>query len=224
MGKNTEELKRYIPTAEAIAQTLGRHCEATLYDLSSPESSVIYTVNSHVTGSAVGQPFSPSLTQMLLSPKRKEDVVANYRTQTEDKRTIKTTTVLLRDREGEAIGALCIRVDIESVIGFKDFLEEFVRTEQEALVGESIREKDHGKDKEVGSVWEIVDQMIAQLILGRNVDEIDKNGKLQIVQTMELKGLFLIKGAMEKVAAELKISKVTLYSYLDEIRKQSKVE
>ena len=36
---------------------------------------------------------------------------------------------------------------------------------------------------------------------------------------MNDKGLFLIKGAADKVAERMNISKVTVYSYLDEIRK-----
>jgi predicted transcriptional regulator YheO len=36
---------------------------------------------------------------------------------------------------------------------------------------------------------------------------------------MDKKGVFLIKGAVEKVAEKLNISKVTVYSYLDAIKK-----
>ena len=36
---------------------------------------------------------------------------------------------------------------------------------------------------------------------------------------MDDKGVFLIKGAIDKVAERLNISKVTVYSYLDEIKK-----
>ncbi|MET3289735.1 transcriptional regulator [Brevibacillus fluminis] len=212
MGKYSEELKRYIPIADAIAQTFGRVCEVVLHDLSTPQSSVIYTVNNHVTGRAVGQPFNHLITQVLLSQKLQNDVVANYRTETEDKRTIKSTTVLLRDAKGEAIGALCINVDIEPMVDMKNFIEDFIRMDEEPL--------EEGEVDVVGNVWEIVDNLITRMITEKEVDELDKDAKLQIVQFMDKKGIFLIKGAMEKVAAELKISKVTLYSYLDEIRSQ----
>lgn len=36
---------------------------------------------------------------------------------------------------------------------------------------------------------------------------------------MDDKGVFLIKGAIDKVAERLNISKVTVYSYLDKIKK-----
>ena len=37
---------------------------------------------------------------------------------------------------------------------------------------------------------------------------------------MESKGLFMVKGVMEKVAERLGIAKVTVYSYLDEIKEK----
>lgn len=35
---------------------------------------------------------------------------------------------------------------------------------------------------------------------------------------MDEKGVFLVKGAIDKVAASMGLSKVTIYSYLDEVR------
>ena len=43
--------------------------------------------------------------------------------------------------------------------------------------------------------------------------------KLDLIQFMDDKGVFLIKGAIDKVAERLNISKVTVYSYLDKIKK-----
>ena len=41
---------------------------------------------------------------------------------------------------------------------------------------------------------------------------------------MEQKGIFLVKGAIDKVALRMGISKVTVYSYLDEIRNRREKE
>ena len=42
----------------------------------------------------------------------------------------------------------------------------------------------------------IVEQMINQMISEKDVEKIEKNEKLQIVQFMDKKGVFLIKGAL----------------------------
>ncbi|MED1724292.1 helix-turn-helix transcriptional regulator [Brevibacillus parabrevis] len=216
MGKYAEELRRYIPIADAMAQTFGKNCEVVLHDLSSPQSSVIYTANNHVMGRAVGQSFNHLITQVLLSQKLQNDVVANYRTETEDGRTIKSTTALIRNADGEAIGAFCINIDIHPLVSTREFIEDFIRMDEEPLEREEV--------EVVQNVWEIVEQMIDQMISEKDVEKIDKNEKMQIVQFMDKKGVFLIKGALEKVAAELKISKVTMYSYLDELRRNQKQE
>jgi len=42
-----------------------------------------------------------------------------------------------------------------------------------------------------------------------------------MIRFMEQKGIFLIKGTIDRVAEKLKISKVTVYSYLDEIKEKN---
>lgn len=39
-----------------------------------------------------------------------------------------------------------------------------------------------------------------------------------MIRFMETRGVFLVKGAIDRVSEKLGISKVTVYSYLDEIR------
>jgi predicted transcriptional regulator YheO len=204
-----EELQKYIPIANAITQTFGGNCEVVLHDLSLPQSSVIYTSNNNVTGREVGQPFNHIITQVLLSKNFHNDVVANYRTKTADGKEIKSTTVLLRDTKGEAIGALCINYDLTLINNMKQFLESFTSLEEEKLENEV---------EVMGNVQEIVDNLIARIVHQNDIEQMDRSQRIGLVRFMDEKGVFLIKGAMEKVADELKISKVTLYSYLEEIR------
>ena len=41
---------------------------------------------------------------------------------------------------------------------------------------------------------------------------------VEIVKFMDEKGNFLVKGAIDQVAARMGVSKVTVYSYLDEAK------
>ncbi|MED0890754.1 PAS domain-containing protein [Aneurinibacillus migulanus] len=50
----------------------------------------------NVTGRAVGQLFNHIITQVRLSKKLRDDVVANYKTRTEDHRIIKYTVILMK--------------------------------------------------------------------------------------------------------------------------------
>ena len=69
------------------------------------------------------------------------------------------------------------------------------------------------------NVMEIVDDLIDKIIDQDNVDNLKRKDKLDLIQFMDDKGVFLIKGAIDKVAERLNISKVTVYSYPDKIKK-----
>ncbi|CAM2834305.1 hypothetical protein GCM10007176_19510 [Salinicoccus roseus] len=78
-------------------------------------------------------------------------------------------------------------------------------------------EKDEA-DEDLENVEEIVDQLIQQIIKTSVHPAMKRHEKVELIRFMEEKGIFLMKGSVEKVASLLGISKVTVYSYLDEIK------
>jgi predicted transcriptional regulator YheO len=104
-------LQQYIPVAEVIAKSFGHDCEVVLHDLTVPQSSVVYTVNNHVTGRQVGQSFNHLVTDVLLSQNFTNDFSANYYFHSDDGRLIKSSTLLIRDQDKKVMGALCINID-----------------------------------------------------------------------------------------------------------------
>lgn len=210
MAQMNNELVKYISIANVIAQTFGKHCEVVIHDLTIPQNSVVYTVNNHVTGRKVGQSFEHLIKDVLLSKKFEHDCTANYVTITEDGRKIKSSTALIRNSENKVIGALCINYDLEHLQNMKNFLDEFMAAEQEEP--KTIVEP-------FENIMEIVDDLIDKIIGNTQIETLKRKDKIELISFMDKKGLFLIKGAVEKTAEKLQISKVTVYSYLDEIRK-----
>jgi len=210
MTSENKALETYIPIANLIAQTFGKNCEVVLHDLSIPQNSVVYTVNNHVTGRQVGQPFEHLIKDVLLSKNFANDCTANYRTMTVDGKKIKSSTALLRDAKGKVIGALCVNYDLSPLNDMKILLDEFMDTQQEKI--ESTVEP-------FDNVIEIVEDLINKMIGNSPVTNLKRKDKIELIQFMDKKGVFLIKGAIEKVAEKLNISKVTVYSYLDAIKK-----
>lgn len=207
-----KELQKYIPIANLIAKTFGKDCEVVIHDLSIPQNSVVFTVNNHVTGRQIGQSFEHLVKQVLLSKNFDGDYTANYMTVAEDGREIKSSTALIRDSEGKIIGALCINYDLKNIHNVMEFLGEFMNVEQE-------KEKTEKDVEPFNNVMEIVDDLIDKIIDNDNVEGLKRKEKIDLIQFMDKKGIFLIKGAIDKVAEKLNISKVTVYSYLDEIKK-----
>lgn len=204
------ELQRYIPIANLIAKTFGKNCEVVIHDLSIPQNSVVYTVNNHVTGRQIGQSFEHLVKEVLLSKNFDGDCTANYWTTAGDNKAIKSSTALIRDSGGKIIGALCINYDMKPMQDVMDLIGDFVN------VAHTQPEKD---TEPFSNVMEIVDDLIEKMINYDNVKNLKRKDKIDVIQFMDEKGVFLIKGAVEKVAERLNISKVTVYSYLDEIKK-----
>ncbi|WP_019552748.1 helix-turn-helix transcriptional regulator [Propionispira raffinosivorans] len=210
MTSKNKALETYIPIANLIAQTFGKNCEVVLHDLSIPQNSVVYTVNNHVTGRQVGQPFEHLIKDVLLSKNFENDCTANYRTTTIAGKKIKSSTALLRDAKGEVIGALCVNYDLSPLNDMKILLDEFMDTQQEKI---------EATVEPFDNVIEIVEDLINKMIGNSSVTTLKRKDKIELIQFMDKKGVFLIKGAIEKVAEKLNISKVTVYSYLDAIKK-----
>lgn len=212
MSINNKHLKAFIPIADAIAETFGKRCEVVLHDLTRPQSSVAYTKNGHVTGRKVGQSFHHLFPTVLSSSKFSNDHLSNYKTVSDDGRVIKASTALIRDDNGAVVGAFCVNFDVDDLLKSKLFVEEFVSMDE----AENLKE-----EKEiVDSVWDVVTNLIQYAVEDYpiSVNEMTKLDKLKIVSFLNDKGLFLIKGAIDELAASLNVSKVTIYGYLDEIK------
>lgn len=209
-------LENYVAVANMIADTFGDHCEVILHDFSIPQNSVVYIRNNVVTNRQVGQSFTEYFVKdVLLSRKFRDDVSSNYIMKGANGQTIKSSTVLIRDQSGKVIGSLCVNIDISYM---KDLMEKFV-----SMLGIEEPEEEPKEDKEeiavLPNIKEIVDDIIEHTIGDQNIDEMSRDQKINLIRFMNDKGLFLIKGAADKVAERMNISKVTVYSYLDEIRK-----
>jgi predicted transcriptional regulator YheO len=211
MHSPSKHLTKYIPIADMIAATFGKSCEVVIHDLSIPQNSVIYAVNNHVTGRQVGQSFDHLIKQVLLSKKFKGDMTANYKTATENGKKIKSSTALIRDASNAVIGALCVNVDLTSMGPMKAFLDDFLSLAEETPEPETAP---------LENVVKIVDDLIEKIIAQADTASMKKKEKIRLIEFMETKGVFLIKGAIDKVASRLGISRVTVYSYLDEIKKR----
>lgn len=242
-------VSQLIPVVDMIARTFGKDCEVVLHDLTQPRNSVVYAVNGHVTGREIGQSFDHLITHVLLSKDFKDDVSANYSFRTGDGTLIRSSTALIKNEDGVAVGAVCINLDTSADIavlrrlqelyqGFAGLTEQPIETvrqkgpESEEPVersskknGEQFLEPPAEKSKApklLGeNVVDMADHLIDQIVGGQDVSQIQRDEKVQMVRFMHEKGLFLIKGTIERVAEKLGVSKVTIYSYLDEVKNVS---
>ena len=205
-------LKSCIPVADMIAGTFGPRCEVAVHDLTQPESSVVYVANGTVTGRRIGQSFDHLVRQVLMNPDFHDDRVINYTFETADGRPIKSSSALIRDENGQVIGMLCINYDIS--------LEQQLQGALAGFLGAAPQPVPKQTGDVTGEVETILQGLIERIIGDADVRNMPRRKSVELIRFMDEKGIFLVKGAVEKVAALMGVSKVTVYSYLNEAREK----
>ena len=205
-------LKQYYPIADLIAGTFGKECEVVVHDLENPEQSVVYAVNGEVTGRTKGQSFDHLIKNVLLNKDFKEDRLINYTFDTADGRKIRSSSLLIRDEKQEVIGMICINYDMSHYLAMQKSLTAFFGTAgAEAPQTEPEQEPDQNG-------MAIIDDLIMKIIGTDDAKNLNRRRCVELVKFMDDKGVFLVKGAMDKVAELMGVSRITIYSYLDEAK------
>ena len=211
-------LESFIPIAEGIAKMFGERCEVVLHDLSHPETSIIYIVNGSVSGRKIGDGIRDLLWDVIRSPDFNENVLANYTSTRTSGKKIKSTTVVIRNPEGKIVGALCINFDITGMDAVGEFMEKFL--DVQAIVPPENMIVKIEKSNVLDILEHIIDKTIADNYPN---DGWSREKMIYVIGFLEKKGAFLIKGAVEWVAAKLGISRFTVYSYLKEVRAENRL-
>lgn len=211
---------------EAIGSVIGQNTELVLHDLSQPENSVVAIINGHVTGRSVGSPVlvgphhDHGFAAVLKAPKDARPgepvVVRNYPTASPQGLPLRSATAVFRDENGEAYASLCINADLSGIVAAQACLAELLgaapKTEHPQIESPSM------------------EQLMTEIIQGALADSkstqgvMKKKAKLEAVRQMQERGLFIVKGGIEKAAAVLGVTRYTIHNYLNEIRARQENE
>lgn len=216
-------LKRFVPLVKTIAQMFEKNCEVVLHDFSEPQKSIVAIENGQVTGRKIGDPIT-DLTLRIWHKggygKKKEDEILNYRTKTKDGKTLRSSSVFIRDNQKKIIGCLCINYDLTEYLMFNKVIREFCTTID--LEKEKLKD---GTETFSSNVDEVLGNIIQKAIekVGKPVSMMQKNDKLMVAKIVNEKGSFLIKGAVDQLAKEINVSRFTIYNYLSELKTKKKI-
>jgi predicted transcriptional regulator YheO len=197
--------------AEGIVETLGSNCEVVIHDFNDLSASIIY-IAGNVTNRKVGGPIT-DLT--FKEYKGKGDNVENrynYTTRTRDGKILKSSTMFLRNAKNKVIGCLCLNIDVTQYINLK------------LLIDNIIGFKEIGELKNIENFATSTEETIEAISLeiakkfGKSPANMNKDERLEFIKTLNEKGIFVLKGSVDKIAKILGISKYTVYGYIQEIK------
>ncbi len=197
--------------AAGLAAQFGKNCEIVIHDLTSGslEHSIVHIENGGLTGRKVGD--GPS--RIVFDAIRHEngplkDKLA-YLTRTENGRTLKSSTIYIKDDDGNPSYIFSINFDITTLLAVEDGVHSIVSCEEHEVVASP-----HVITHDVnGLLDELIEQSVA--LVGVPVPLMTKEDKIKAINFLNDAGAFLITKSGDKVAKYFDISKYTLYSYVD---------
>ena len=201
--------------ANLIEKQFGSNCEVVLHDLSRPYDSTIIDIrNGHITGRKVGDCGS-NLGLEVIRGTVKDGDRFNYFT-TRDDKTLRSSSIYLKDEEDNVRYALCVNVDITEGIKLENYLHNQNRFYLADLEnGERDREEFF-----VNNVNDLVDNILESGInyIGKPPEEMSKEEKARLIEYLDKKGVFLITKSGERISEALGITRYAFYNLLDTVR------
>ncbi|MNM39807.1 YheO-like PAS domain protein [compost metagenome] len=217
-----EERQLTLTVLKAAIQALGsvaaRNMEILLHDLDHPEHSVVAIVNGHLSGRSVGSPI-------LAAPEQDQGFKALLQASTEQRgcapvvlpdypttlkgRTLRSATAIFRDSSGQPFASLCVNTDVTGLDAAMNFLQQF-----QPLGAAPVAT--HTSDS--GDMELLMSDIIANALQRSGQGRMNKQAKVEAVRVMQERGLFIVKGGVEKAAAALGVTRYTVYNYLEQLR------
>ncbi|MFB9948325.1 transcriptional regulator [Rhizobium puerariae] len=204
---------------DGLAATFGPRSEVLVHDLSRAPNSIVALAGS-LTGRKVGGPT----TDFLLGKIRRGDFTdsLNYMSTTEDGRTIRASTMFIREGE-KVLGCLCVNLDVTEWRHLSAFAEW-------QLSGVYARAVDlpqllppaagSGEESYPGDVDALRKQLVARAIeeIGVPPDMMHRKHKIAVVERLEREGFFILRESVQQLASALSVTRHSVYNYLNEVR------
>ncbi len=192
----------------ALGETFAPLCEVVLHDLTVPERSIVQIEN-NLSGRSVGD-SATEIGLARIADSDFPDVVANYANKFADGRPVKCTSIGLKDKSGKFVAAICLNVDVSYLNSVSAYLRELTRIKSEhAPVEENL-----------GSRTQDVGAKIQAFAAARNRDPraLTSAEKGEILQQLAAAGELERRGAAERIAAIMGLSRSNIYYYLKKRR------
>ena len=209
--KSFSDLKQL---ADAIVAMFGRCCEVAIHDLTDLRKSLVY-ISGEVTGREIGAPATDLLVKAVSSKNSEIKDMYNYKTTTRDGRSIKSSTIFLRNSNDEVTAAFCINLDTTDFFNATQALS--------ALLNHNNGNGGEIQETFASSIGETIEALFEQALIevGKQPATMTTEEKIQLTSLLEEQGVFQMKGAVNQVAELTGVSNFTIYNYLKKIRTTS---
>ncbi|MFB7506826.1 helix-turn-helix transcriptional regulator [Streptomyces broussonetiae] len=198
-----------IGEAEKIAVALGRMfpglCEVVLHDLRDPRHA-IRAIENNLSGRRVGDSATELGLARIADPEY-PSVLQNYPNQFPDGRPAKSTSIGIKNTQGEFIAALCLNLDVSVLSSVTLALANLVATDSE----HPDQPLETLRDRNARELRQTVETLAAERAgTPRSLSRADKKA---LVRQLHGDGYFDSRDAAQTIADLLGVSRATVYNY-----------
>ena len=119
MDKTT--LNQFTKLVEFLGKVLGPDYEIVLHDLTDTRCSIVAIANGHVSGRSIGAPLTNlGLKVLTMGSYKNSDYLINYNGASRTNRVLRSSTMFLKDDNGEIVGMLCINFDDSKYVALSE--------------------------------------------------------------------------------------------------------
>jgi len=194
-------LEQLQQIARGLGETFAPFCEVVVHDLSQPDHAIL-AIHNPLSGRQVGDPMT-ELGKQRVADADFPEVVANYPNRFPDGRQAKSTSIGIRDSQGDYVAALCLNVDLTVFQNLQNVLTRFGATGAAPGIDESLAP--------VGSrsLRDYIDEFSACRSTTPRALKADERRTL--LRELKDGGLLEVRRAIDTVAQHLGVSRTTLY-------------
>ena len=207
MAKKTKEQKLLLDQLKQVAQGVGAtfapFCEVVVHDLLDPKHAVL-AVHNNLSGRQIGSAATELGLARILDPDYPQ-VLPNYANQFADGRPVKSTSIGIKDADGQYIAALCLNLDLSLFKGLQSAMSQFVAVDTDAVHGESL------DPANAEAIRQRIDRYAARLLKTPRTLKVEERRAL--LKALKADGLLEVRRSMETVAAYLGVSRASVYGY-----------
>ncbi|SEK46531.1 Predicted transcriptional regulator YheO, contains PAS and DNA-binding HTH domains [Carnobacterium iners] len=215
-----EIIEQYKKIVYYFGELLGPTYEVILHVLTSEKESYIGAIaNGELSGRSLTNPLTDFALNLIEDKVYLEkEFITGYKGTMSNGKEFRSSTLFIKDSDGKLTGLLCINFDIDQ---YKYIAKDILGLAQIILPLNDLTAEHTNPYIEnfSNSVRDIVLTVIDSKLLSPDV-KLSQNQKIEIIEILEEKGVFQIKGAVVEVAATLTISEASVYRYLQAVMRK----
>ena len=228
-----KELKRhYTLLVDFLGHVMGPDYEIALHELKDDSNEIIAIANGELTGRHLGSPLSNKMLEYLAGNlSETQNYVLDFETVSATGKTMCSSSMLIRGRSGELTGFLCINFDAsryeELASRVMDLcggvLTPGVPSGTSLIVDSNDPSETEAESNYPTSIAGATASIVSSVVSNYpvDVDRLNQDEKMEIMEILDRKGVFLLKGSVSYVARELHSSEASIYRYLGKLNSRN---